>query len=68
MYKVFGAYSKQGIDPSVKVIPIMQEFSDVFFDNFSRLAPKREVEFSIKLALRITTISKAPYKMTLIKI
>lgn len=41
----------------------MCEFWDVFLDELPRLAPKREVEFNIELALEIAPICKIPYKM-----
>lgn len=43
---------------------IVCEFLDMFSNELLRLALKREVEFSIELALRMIAISKALYRMT----
>lgn len=43
------------------------EFCDVFLDELPRLAPMREVELSIELALGTIPISKALYRMALIE-
>ena len=40
-----------------KDVPMVQEFLDVFPKELSGLAPNREVEFTIELALGITPIS-----------
>lgn len=42
-------------------ISVVIEFFDVLFEDFSRLPPDREIEFSVVLALRIYPISKTPY-------
>lgn len=49
---------------SVEDTLVVKKFAEVFYDNLSRLAPKRELKFSIKLAPSIVLISKALYKMT----
>jgi len=46
------------------VIPVVQEFEDVFPDEVSGLPPSREVEFSINLAPGTGPVSMAPYRMT----
>lgn len=40
----------------------------MFLDNLPRLAPEKELEFSIELALNTVMISKALYKITLTKL
>jgi len=47
------------------VIPVVQEFEDVFPEEVPRLAPHREVEFSIDLVPRTAPVSMAPYRMAL---
>lgn len=47
----------------MKEIPIVQEFPNVILDSLLRLALKREMEFSIELALGKVPISKAPYRI-----
>lgn len=51
--------------PSMEDTLVVYEFSNVFLDNLSRLAPKKEVQFNIELALRTTPISKASYRIVL---
>ena len=41
----------------------MQEFLDVFLEDFTRLPHDREIEFCIDLIMGTASISKAPYKM-----
>jgi len=45
------------------VIPMVQEFEDVFPDEIPRLPPNREVEFTIDLVPGIGPVSMAPYRM-----
>ncbi|XP_038974723.1 uncharacterized protein LOC120105985 [Phoenix dactylifera] len=47
----------------IEDIPIVNEFSDVFFEELSGLPPDREIEFTIDLILGSGPISKAPYRM-----
>ena len=44
-------------------IPIVQEFLDVFPEDFPGLPPDREIEFCIDLIPGAAPIAKAPYKM-----
>lgn len=44
------------------------EFHDVFSDNLLGLAPKKEFYFSIELAIKITPISKALYRMASVEL
>jgi hypothetical protein len=44
-------------------IPIVQEFLNVFLEDFPGLPPDKEIEFCIDLVPRATPISKAPYRM-----
>jgi len=45
------------------VIPVVQEFEDVFLEEVPGLPPSREVEFSIDLVLGTGPVSMAPYRM-----
>jgi len=47
------------------MIPIMQEFEDVFPDEVSGLPPNKEVEFSIDLVPRTGPIWMTRYRMAL---
>ena len=50
------------------MIPVVQEFEDVFSDEVPGLSPNREVEFSIDLVPRTGPVSMAPYCMALAKL
>jgi len=45
------------------VIPVVQEFEDVFPNEVPGLPHNREVEFSIDLVLGTGPVSMAPYRM-----
>jgi hypothetical protein len=49
-------------------IPVVQEFLDVFSEDFPRLPPDRETEFCFDLIPGAAPISKAPYRMALAKL
>ena len=48
---------------ATSVIPVVQDFVDVFPEEVPGLPPSREVEFSIDLVPRTGPISMAPYRM-----
>ena len=48
---------------TLKNMPIVREFSDVFSKDLLRLPPDRELKFSIDLLLGSTPISIPPYRM-----
>jgi hypothetical protein len=50
---------------NVKDIPVAHEFPDVFPNDLPSMLLDRDVEFTIKLQLGTTPISRRPYKMTL---
>jgi hypothetical protein len=47
----------------LKGIPIVCEYPDVFLDDFSGMAPDRDIEFIIELQPGTAPISKRPYRM-----
>ena len=47
---------------------MIHRFSDIFFEDLSRLPPVRELEFGIDLAADIIPISRTPYKMAPIEL
>jgi hypothetical protein len=49
---------------SIKEIPMVREFLDVFPDDLPGMPPERDIEFKIELQPGTTPISKAPYKMS----
>ena len=48
---------------SLRDIPMVREFPDVFPEDLSGLPPDREIEFAIDLLPGTAPISKAPYRM-----
>lgn len=48
---------------SIAGIPVVEEFSDVFADDFPRLPLVCNVEFTIDLEPRAALVHKAPYRM-----
>ncbi|GKC12930.1 putative reverse transcriptase domain-containing protein [Tanacetum coccineum] len=50
-------------EPKLNDISVVQEFEDVFPEDFSGLPPQRQVEFRIDLVPRVTPIAKSPYRL-----
>ena len=48
---------------TVAMVPIVQEFSDVFLDVLPGLLLDWKIEFGIDILPSITAVSKAPYRM-----
>ena len=48
---------------SLKIIPVVRKFSDVFLDDLPGLSPDKEPEFSIEVIPGIIPISIPPYWM-----
>ena len=46
----------------------MKDFLDVFLDDLPRLPPNRKIEFFIDLIFSTGPISKAQYRMALVKL
>jgi hypothetical protein len=53
------------INKFMEYLVVLHEFRDVFVDEIPKLPPRREIYFSIDLLPGSTTISKAPYRMSL---
>ncbi|XP_015965640.1 uncharacterized protein LOC107489406 [Arachis duranensis] len=52
-----------GDDQSLKRIPVVCVFPDVFLDYINEFSPNREVEFAIELVPGTDPISITPYRM-----
>jgi hypothetical protein len=50
--------------PSLKDIPVVHKFPDVFLDDLSGMPSDQDFEFTIELQLGTTPISRRLYKMT----
>ncbi|CAH9130500.1 unnamed protein product [Cuscuta epithymum] len=46
-------------------VPVVEDYNDVFPEDFSGLPPSREIEFEIELLPDTAPISRAPYRMAL---
>ena len=53
---------------TLRSVPIMREFSNVFPEDLSGFPPDRELEFGIELLLGLALISIPPYRMAPIKL
>jgi hypothetical protein len=52
----------------LKDIPVAHEYPDVFPDDLPGMPPDRDVEFTIELQPDTTSISRCPYKITLMEL
>ena len=62
-YLAFMTSNSQDSELKVKDIPVVREFSDVFYDQLPGFSPKREIEFAIKIQSGTNPILIAPYQM-----
>ena len=46
----------------------MKEFEDIFLEEVPGIPPKRAIEFTIDLILRVVPTSKTPYQMNIIEL
>ncbi|GJZ82808.1 putative reverse transcriptase domain-containing protein [Tanacetum coccineum] len=59
-----GATKSAKIDePGVSDIPVVQDFTDVFLEDFVGLPQQRQVEFRIDLVPGATPVAKSPYRL-----
>ena len=49
--------------PSIDLVPVVNEFQDVFLDDFPRVPDPREIDFCIYLEADTKPISIPPYRM-----
>eukprot|EP00253_Pinus_taeda_P007451 PITA_07451 len=57
------AYSVDKV-ATVKDIPVVQDFADVFPEEIPGLPPKRDLDFTIELIPGAAPVSRAPYRMS----
>jgi hypothetical protein len=50
--------------PSLQDHPTLREYRDVFPEEVSGLPPRRDIDFSIELALGAVPVSRTPYRMS----
>ena len=56
------------IEPSLESILVVWEFSNVFPEEIPGMPLLREVDFCIDLAVEVSPISKAPYRIALVEL
>ncbi|XP_061356842.1 uncharacterized protein LOC133301240 [Gastrolobium bilobum] len=56
--------SEDAVDVSLRNIPIVNEFVEVFPDEIPQIPPHREIEFPIELLPGVGPVSIAPYRMS----
>ena len=54
---------KNSTAEKISVIPVVEEYADVFLDEIPKLPPSRDVDFSIDLIHGTGPISMAPYRI-----
>jgi hypothetical protein len=54
----------EGAKPSLDDHPILREYRDVFPEEVLGLPPRRDIDFSIELALGAVPVSRTPYRMS----
>jgi len=63
-YLMIVAHSeKNSIAEKINVIPVVEEYANVFPDEIPELPPSRDVDFSIDLIPEAGPVSMAPYRM-----
>jgi hypothetical protein len=50
--------------PSLEDHPTLTEYRDVFLEEVLGLPPRRDIDFSIELALGVVPVSSTPYRMS----
>lgn len=68
LYAVKITESKEESNNIMERYRLLQDFNDVFLEEFPGLPPKREFDFMVEIKPGIEPISKAPYRMTTIEL
>jgi hypothetical protein len=64
LYAIQVLKTNKGDRPSPDDHPILSEYKDVFPEEVSGLPPKRDIDFSIEIALGAVSMFKTPYRMS----
>jgi hypothetical protein len=64
LYAIQGLESVEDEKPSLKDHPTLREYRDVFLKEVQGLPPRRDIDFSIELALGPVPVSRTPYRMS----
>jgi len=60
---IVASAEKNSTAEKISVIPVVEEYADVFPDEISELPPSKDVDFSIDLIPGASPVSMAPYRM-----
>jgi len=63
-FMIVAQTEKKSTLEQIGMIPLVQEYADVFPDEIPELPPSRDVDFTINLIPRAGPMSMAPYRMT----
>ena len=61
-------YNEKNNKLKLEVIPVLQDFEDIFSEEVPGLPLKRDIDFTIDLIPRATPASKYPYQMNIIEL
>jgi len=64
-FMIVAHVEKNSTAEKISVIPVVEEYADVFPNEIPELPPSRDVDFSIDLIPGAGPVSMAPYRMTL---
>jgi len=62
-FMIMAQTKKKSIEEQISMIPVVDEYADVFPDEIPELSPSRDVDFTIDLIPRVDPVSMAPYRM-----
>ncbi|XP_027922686.1 uncharacterized protein LOC114180577 [Vigna unguiculata] len=62
-FMIVAQTEKKSTAKKISLIPVVDEYADVFLDEIPELAPRRDVDFTIDLIPRAGLVSMAPYQM-----
>jgi hypothetical protein len=58
------ALNEKGVAEGLEHLPVVKEFADIFPEEFPRMPPERELEFTIDLKQGTEPIVRTPYRMS----
>ena len=63
MYHVVHVKDSSSEYPSLKTVPVVNEYSDIFLEDLPGISPEREIDFGIDLLSDTQPIYIPPYRM-----
>jgi hypothetical protein len=68
LYAIQVLESVENEKPNLEDHPILREYRDIFPEEVPGLPPRRDIYFSIELALGVVLVSRTPYRMSALEI